>query len=48
MGKKRSFSKYMEMVGIDTLSKTVTPNIWCHNGEWPEMAEPYKLKTKKI
>lgn len=44
MGKKRSFANYMEMVGIDTLSKKVTPNKWCHKGEWPEIALKYQVK----
>ena len=46
LGKRRSFSKYMEMVGIDTFSKKVTPNQWCHQGYWPESALPYKLDSK--
>lgn len=46
MGKKRSFTQYMKMVGIDTQSKVVTKNQWCHNGEWPEIALPYKLDSK--
>ena len=46
MGKKRSFAQYMKMVGIDTMSKIVTTNKWCHNGEWPEIALPYKLDRK--
>jgi hypothetical protein len=47
LGKKRSFAQYMNMVGIDTLSKKVTPNKWCHDGEWPATALPYKLDKKK-
>jgi hypothetical protein len=46
MGKARSFSNYMKMVGIDTLSKVVTTNQWCHKGEWPELALPYMLHHK--
>eukprot|EP01038_Epipyxis_sp_PR26KG_P009420 gene9420-12689_t len=47
MGKKRSFSRYMEMVGINPVSKVVTPNVWCHKGEWPENAKQYQLLNKK-
>ncbi|KAJ1415736.1 GlcNAc-domain-containing protein, partial [Ochromonadaceae sp. CCMP2298] len=47
MGKARSFGAYMKMVGIDTLNKIVTPNQWCHKGEWPEIALPYKVEDKK-
>jgi len=47
MGKKRSFSKYMEMVGIDPLQKKITTNKWCHEGVWPAQAEQYKLLNKK-
>lgn len=43
LGKKRSFSKYLEMVGIDILSKTMKPNQWCHRGEWPQIAAPYRV-----
>ena len=32
MGNKRSFNEYMKMVGIDTLTKKVTVNTWCHRG----------------
>ncbi len=46
MGKKRSFSQYMDMVGIDTLSKKVTPNVWCHKGEWPQSALQYQVKKE--
>ncbi len=46
MGKKRSFSQYMEMVGIETKSKKVTPNVWCHKGEWPEIAKQYMVKKE--
>ena len=47
LGKKRSFAKYMKMVGIDTISKQVTPNVWCHTGDWPDAALPYKIPDKK-
>ena len=43
MGTKRSFKEYMEMVGIDTLHKKVTRNMWCHNGEWPKQALQYRM-----
>jgi [Skp1-protein]-hydroxyproline N-acetylglucosaminyltransferase len=41
MGRQRSFAAYMQMVGIDPVSKIVTPNNWCHNGEWPSQAQQY-------
>ena len=43
MGGKRSFNNYMDMVGLNTLTKEVTTNNWCHKGEWPIQAAPYKL-----
>jgi hypothetical protein len=43
MGGKRSFNDYMEMVGLNTLTKVVTPNIWCRKGEYPKQFLPYKL-----
>mmetsp|Transcript_8357 Transcript_8357/g.14005 ORF Transcript_8357/g.14005 Transcript_8357/m.14005 type:complete len:557 (-) Transcript_8357:233-1903(-) len=43
MGTKRSFAAYMKMVGIDTTTKHVTSNTWCHKGEWPDIAKPYQL-----
>ena len=47
LGKKRSFAQYMNMVGIDTVAKKVTPNKWCHQGDWPAIALPYKLDKKE-
>jgi [Skp1-protein]-hydroxyproline N-acetylglucosaminyltransferase len=47
MGKKRSLAKYMEMVGLDMQSKTTTKNMWCHKGEWPEIAKEYRVVKKK-
>jgi hypothetical protein len=44
MGTARSFKEYMEMVGIDTLHKRVTKNMWCHEGRWPVQAERYRTK----
>ena len=46
MGRKRSFQKYMEMVGIDPVKKQVTPNKWCHLGMWPPQAEKYRISKK--
>jgi hypothetical protein len=43
MGRKRSLKKYMEMVGLDMYSKKATTNKWCHDGEWPEIALPYRI-----
>ena len=43
MGGKRSFNDYMEMVGLNTLTKVVTPNMWCRKGEYPPQFLPYKL-----
>lgn len=34
----------MKMVGIDPLTKVVTPNEWCHRGHWPELAKEYEIK----
>ena len=48
MGNKRSYSDYLKMVGLDMQSKIVTHNIWCHNGEWPDIAKKYMIdKSKK-
>lgn len=44
MGRERSFNQYMRMVGLDPVTKTETPNIWCRKGEWPEQALPYYVK----
>ena len=46
MGSKRSFTNYMDMVGLNTLTKVVTTNHWCHKGEWPQQALPYKMIGK--
>jgi hypothetical protein len=43
MGKKRSLAKYMEMVGLDMISKKERPNQWCHRAEWPEIAKEYRI-----
>eukprot|EP01033_Poteriospumella_lacustris_P016945 gene16945-12126_t len=43
MGKKRPVAQYMEMVGLEMKSKTQRPNMWCHNGEWPEIAKEYRV-----
>ena len=41
MGRARSYETYMRMVGLDTATKTTSPNQWCRNGQWPEEAKPY-------
>eukprot|EP01041_Mallomonas_annulata_P000653 gene653-1265_t len=46
MGNKRSFATYLDMVGIEPLTKTITPNFWCHQAKWPPQAEPYRLTDK--
>ena len=46
MGNKRSFKNYMDMVGLDANTKTVTKNTWCHKGEWPQQALQYKIDKK--
>lgn len=46
MGRKRSLAKYMEMVGLEMNSKTQKPNMWCHHGEWPEIAKEYRVTEK--
>ena len=43
MGRERSFHEYMDMVGIDTVNKVITKNMWCHNGNWPEQALQYRI-----
>ena len=43
MGSKRSFSDYMDMVGLNTMTKVVTPNVWCHKGKYPSQFLPYKV-----
>ena len=43
MGKKRSYTKYLEMVGLDMTKKVATQNTWCHRGEWPDMAKEYLI-----
>jgi hypothetical protein len=46
MGKKRSFANYMKMVGLNTNTKIVTTNEWCHKGEWPPEAKEYYYDKK--
>lgn len=45
MGRERPLSTYLEMVGIDPDTKTVTPNKWCRSATWPQQAMPYKKET---
>ena len=47
MGNDRSFDTYMKMVGIDTHTKQVSKNNWCHVGEWPNEAKQYMLPSGK-
>lgn len=44
MGTQRSYSEYMDMVGINVIDKVVRRNMWCHTGSWPEQAEQYRVK----
>ena len=43
MGRQRSFNDYMEMVGLNPQTKVVTPNKWCHTGDYPPQFMPYKI-----
>ena len=43
MGSRRSFTTYMQMVGLDVRRKAVVRNGWCHSGEWPAVARGYKV-----
>lgn len=43
MGRKRSLEQYMKMVGLDMTGKKVRKNMWCHKGDWPEEALPYRI-----
>lgn len=43
MGNKRSLKDYKEMVGIETITKTITRNEWCFEGEWPKQAVPFRI-----
>ncbi len=44
MGTQRSYEDYLKMVGIDFNTKVVTPNTWCRQGEWPDLAKQYYVK----
>lgn len=46
LGKRRSLEGYLRMVGIDSLSKQVQPNQWCHDGVWPTDALPYRIRKR--
>jgi [Skp1-protein]-hydroxyproline N-acetylglucosaminyltransferase len=48
MGTARSYSEYMDMVGINVVDKIVTHNMWCHTGDWPKQAEKYRVKNKNF
>jgi hypothetical protein len=45
MGRRRSLEAYLRLAGIDPSRKEVHRNEWCHRGEWPEEALPYRLPT---
>mmetsp|Transcript_15258 Transcript_15258/g.28723 ORF Transcript_15258/g.28723 Transcript_15258/m.28723 type:complete len:529 (+) Transcript_15258:39-1625(+) len=44
MGRERSFSDYMHMVGLDPVNKVSTRNEWCHQEVWPEDAMKFKTR----
>lgn len=46
MGNKRSYDSYLKMVGIEPISKKITRNQWCHDGNWPQEALPYYYDKK--
>jgi len=46
MGRERSFSTYMEMVGIEPKTKTISANTWCTQGVWPKQALQYRVQKK--
>jgi hypothetical protein len=46
MGRKRSLQTYLNMVGLDMDGKVQRPNLWCHKGEWPEVAKKYRVLKK--
>ena len=41
-GRKRSARAYYDMVGIHPVAKVIRKNDWCHKGEWPPEAIPYR------
>jgi hypothetical protein len=41
-GRKRSAKAYYDMVGIHPVDKVIRKNDWCHKGEWPPEAVPYR------
>jgi len=41
-GRKRSARAYYDMVGIHPVDKVIRKNDWCHKGEWPPEAIPYR------
>lgn len=45
MGRERSFSDYMSMVGLDVVNKVATPNLWCLEQNWPNVAKKYKMEV---
>jgi len=36
----------MKMVGIDVNTKVVTKNMWCHQCQYPPLAEEYRVDSK--
>ena len=41
-----AYAPPMQMVGIDTLTKTITTNTWCHSGTTPPEGLPYVVDAK--
>jgi hypothetical protein len=42
MGRERSLSDYLKMVGIDPQNKVIVKNTWCKEGKWPQIALRYR------
>jgi hypothetical protein len=47
MGRERAYADYMKMVGMEPFEKKISPNLWCHKGEWPEIAKKYYYEGPK-
>ena len=41
-----AYAPPMQMVGIDTMTKTITTNTWCHSGTTPPEGLPYVVDAK--
>lgn len=46
-GKKRSAAAYYDMVGIHPITKEIRKNEWCHLGNWPPEAIPYRKSGRR-